>query len=182
MSAVQIALIDGWIIDNRFDGGMETMAKILTFLAETGYKNPNNQADGPLQYRYDAQGQDLFQILFARPNLLSAFSAFFEGGRGSRPDWVDWFPVQQKLLDDPDRPIAEDGPLYVDIAGGRGHDLLAFKQKFAGYPGKHYLYDLPHIAEDRTLDLGDRVERVGFNFFQDQVVPGMFYFASVLQS
>ncbi|KAJ4371746.1 hypothetical protein N0V86_008299 [Didymella sp. IMI 355093] len=157
-----------------FDGGMETMAKIPAFLAATGYKNPDNQRNGPLQYRYDAQGQDLFQILLARPNLLSAFSAFFEGDSASRPSWVDWFPVQQRLLNDSDRPTAEDGPLYVDVAGGRGHDLLAFKQKFASYSGKYYLFDLPHIAEDRTLDLGDRVERVGFNFFQDPVAPGMF--------
>lgn len=68
---------------------METMAKIPAFLAETGYKNPDNQSDGPLQYRYDAQGQDLFQILFARPSLLLAFSAFFEGDSANRPSWMD---------------------------------------------------------------------------------------------
>jgi hypothetical protein len=161
-------------MSDRFDGGMETMAKIPAFLAETGYKNPDNQSNGPLQYRFDARGQDLFQILFARPNLLLAFSAFFEGDSANRPSWVDWFPVQQRLLDDPDRPIYEHSPLYVDVAGGRGHDLLAFKRKFAQYPGKYYLFDLPHIAEDRTLNLGNRVERVGFNFFEDPVAPGMF--------
>lgn len=156
------------------------MAKIPAYLAKTGYKNPNDQADGPLQYRYDAQGQDLFQILVARPNLLSAFSAFFEGDRGSRPDWVDWFPVKERLLDDPQRVIELEGPLYVDVAGGRGHDLLSFKTKFAAYPGRYYLFDLPHIVEDRTLDLGDGVERIGFNFFQDRVIPSMWCLCSPL--
>ena len=158
---------------DSFDGGMETMGKIPAYLAETGYKNPDDQADGPLQYRYGAQGQDFFQILIARPKLLSAFSNFFEGDRGGRPDWVDWFPVQDKLLDDLRRPIAPDSILYVDVAGGRGHDLLAFKKKFDHVPGKYYLFDIPHIVEDLTLDLGDRVQRVAFDFFQDQVISSM---------
>lgn len=151
---------------------METMAKIPAYLAQTGYRNPNDPADGPLQYRYDAQGQNLFQILVARPNLLSAFTAFFEADGAGRPGWVDWFPVKEKLLDDPSRPIMPNGVLYVDVAGGRGHDLLAFKRKFAEYCGEYFLLDLPHIAEDHTLDLGMNVHRIGFDFFKDKVVPG----------
>ena len=132
------------------------MGKLPAYLAETGYKNPDDQADGPLQYRYGAQGQAFFQILVVRPKLLSAFSNLFEGDRGGRPDWVDWFPVQDKLLDDLRRPIAPDSILYVDVAGGRGHDLLAFKKKFDHVPGKYCLFDIPHIVDDLTLDLGDR--------------------------
>lgn len=149
------------------------MGKIPAYLAKTGYKNPDDQADGPLQYRYDAQGQDFYQILIARPNLLSAFSDFFEGDRGGRPDWVDWFPVREKLLDDLHRPITPDSILYVDVAGGRGHDLLAFKKKFGHIPGEYYLFEVPHIVNDHTLDLGDRVQCVAFDFFKDQVISSM---------
>ncbi|KAF2624501.1 S-adenosyl-L-methionine-dependent methyltransferase [Macroventuria anomochaeta] len=105
------------MVEYIFDGGMETMAKVPAYLAEIDYKNPDDQAEGPLQYRYDAQGQGLFRIL-------------------------------GKLLDDPERTIVAGGHLYVDVAGGRGHDLFAFKQKFAEHPDKYYLFDLPHIAED----------------------------------
>ncbi|OSS47293.1 hypothetical protein B5807_09921 [Epicoccum nigrum] len=115
-----------------FDGGMEMMGKMPAYLAKKGYKNPDDQADGPLQYH--------------------------------------WFPVQEKLLDDLHRPIAPDSILYVDVAGGRGHDLLAFKKKFDHIPGKYYLFDVPHIVNHHTLDLGDRVQRVAFDFFQDQVI------------
>jgi hypothetical protein len=158
---------------DSFDRGMETIGKMPAYFAGTGYKNPDDQADGPLQYRYNARGQDFFQIIVARPKLLSAFANFFEGDGGGRPDWVDWFPVQEKLLDDPHRPIAPESILYVDVAGGRGYDLLAFKKKFDLVPGKYYLFDVPHIVEDHALDLGDRVQRVAFDFFQDQVIFGM---------
>lgn len=76
------------------------------------------------------------------------------------------------MLDDLHRPIAPDSILYVDVAGGRGHDLLAFKRKFDHIPGKYYLFDVPHIVNHHTLDLGDRVQRVAFDFFQDQVISG----------
>jgi hypothetical protein len=39
---------------DSFDGGMEMMGKMTAYLAKKGYKNPDDQADGPLQYRYDA--------------------------------------------------------------------------------------------------------------------------------
>lgn len=54
----------------------------LRIFVEDWLQDPDDQADGPLQY-HNAQGQDLFQILVARSNLLSAFSAFCEGDRGS---------------------------------------------------------------------------------------------------
>jgi len=51
---------------DSFDGGMETMGKMPAYLAETGYKNPDDQADGPLQYRYGAQGEDFFSDTYCQ--------------------------------------------------------------------------------------------------------------------
>lgn len=64
----------------------------------------------------------------------------------------------------------ENDILYVDVAGGRGHDLLDFKAKFIKYPGKYVLMDLPHVVDDKTLSL-DGVQKQSFDFFQDQVIP-----------
>ncbi|KAF9697583.1 hypothetical protein EKO04_004422 [Ascochyta lentis] len=111
--------------------------------------------------------ESLWSYIAANPKLLTATHAFFEGDRGSRPVWVDWFPVQ-KLLDE--KPVTDDDVLYVDVAGGRGHDLVEFRRKFGSYPGKYVLMDLPHVVEDKTLDLAG-VDKIAFDFFQDQVVP-----------
>lgn len=154
--------------------GVKTIGMLPEFLAKTGYKNPDDVENGPMQYRWDEPGVDVFRILLARPKLMEAMTSFFEGDSGNRPLWTTWFPIKEKLLNDPTRPLEENGVLYVDVAGGRGQDLLAFKQAFPEYPGKYHLFDLPHIAGDATLDLGDRVEKKAFNFFKDQVTPGMF--------
>jgi hypothetical protein len=74
------------------------------------------------------------------------------------------------ILDDVSKHVGEEDVLYVDIAGGRGHDLVDFKQRFSAYPGKYVLMDLPHVVDDETLCLAN-VEKRAFNFFEDQVVP-----------
>lgn len=151
---------------------MISMAKLPEYFEKHGYKNPDDQNSGPAQHGHNIPGQNLWPYIAANPKLLNAAHAFFEGDRGSRPVWIEWFPVQQKLLDDASRPVTDNDVLYVDIAGGRGHDLLEFKEKFSSYPGKYVLMDLPHVVDDKTLDL-TRVEKRAFDFFHDQVVPGM---------
>jgi len=51
-----------------------------------------------------------------------------EGVRSSRPAWADWFPVQERILDDVK--TESDAVVLVDVAGGRGHDLEAFRAHF----------------------------------------------------
>lgn len=152
---------------------MKSFASLPEYLEKTGYKNPSEQADGPFQYGFNTPKVDLFTYMADKPKLQNSFQTFFEADRGSRPSWVDWFPVKERLLDDATKPVREDDILYVDVAGGRGHDLLAFKQKFSEYPGRYVLHDLPHVVNDKTLSLGEGVEKKQFNFFQDQVMPGM---------
>ncbi len=154
----------------RYDAGMISMAKLPEYFEKHGYNNPDDQNSGPAQFAHNIPGQSLWPVIAARPKLLSAVHAFFEGDRGNRPVWVDWFPVREKLLNDTSKPVSDNDALYVDVAGGRGHDLLNFKQKFSEYPGKYVLMDLPHVIEDTTLDLHD-VEKRSFNFFEDQVIP-----------
>ena len=150
------------------------MALLPAYLEKTGYKNPDDQDNGPFQFGTEMQeSKNLFMYMVTEnQKLLGSFQTFFEADRGSRPNWVDWFPVKEKILDDATRPIDEESVLYVDVAGGRGHELLAFKRKFPEYPGRYVLYDLPQVVEDETLQLGDAVEKRGFNFFQDTVLPG----------
>lgn len=57
--------------------------------------------------------------------------------RKGRP-WFMFFPVEEKLLrKDP-----------VDIGGGQGQDISAFRNAFPHLPGKFILQDLPVIIEN----------------------------------
>lgn len=147
------------------------MASLPEYLKENGYQNPDDQENGPAQYGLGITGS-LWGYLMQKPKLMNAYHSFFEGDRGNRPDWIDWFPVEEKLLGDTSKLVKEDDVLYVDVAGGRGHDLLAFKKKFDGYPGRYVLLDLPHVIEDETLDLVAGVEKKAFNFFEQKVPSG----------
>ncbi|KAJ4371748.1 hypothetical protein N0V86_008301 [Didymella sp. IMI 355093] len=149
---------------------MPSMAKLPHYFDKYGYRNPDDQSSGPAQYGHNIPGQTLWPYIAANPKLLNAAHAFFEGDRGSRPLWIDWFPVQGKLLDDPSKPVGHDDVLLVDVAGGRGHDLFDFKSKFAEYPGRYVLMDLPHVVDDQTLEIAG-AEKQAFDFFKDSVVP-----------
>lgn len=100
-----------------------------------------------------------------------------EGQRANRAFWADWFPVRERVLDHPD--LCADKPLLIDIGGGRGHDLIAFRQRFPDAPGKLVLEDLPGVIDEvrgaPDLDAAG-VETVKYDFFsQVQPVQGKFY-------
>jgi hypothetical protein len=91
--------------------------------------------------------------------------AFFEADRGSRPNWVDWFPVQEKLLQN--FSPGQDDLVLVDVAGGRGHEVSAFLDKFPELPGRYVLQDLPHVLSDEILVLNPRIEKKEMDFWTE---------------
>lgn len=43
------------------------------------------------------------------------------------------YPVEQQLIQGAD--VKPEAPFLVDIAGGLGHDIAEFKQRFPDHPG-----------------------------------------------
>lgn len=89
--------------------------------------------------------------------------------------WFDFFPVEEKLqVQDPS------DVLLVDVGGGHGKDLLAFREKFRDITGRLVLQDLPHVIE--TGDIPPGIEGQGHNFFDEQPVKGAkaYYLRTVL--
>ena len=72
---------------------------------------------------------------------------------------------------------SSDGKLLVDVAGGRGHDIDAFRRKFPDIstPGRLVVEDLPQVIGD-IHDLDSFIERVGFDLFDSQPVKGALSF------
>ena len=90
--------------------------------------------------------------------------------RGEEPAWLSWFPVTERILEGA-RP---GGVVLVDVGGGRGHDVGAFKRrKGPEFPegGRVVLEDLPAVLED-SGKLEEGVEKVEYDFFTPQVVIG----------
>ncbi|KAF2968706.1 hypothetical protein GQX73_g4913 [Xylaria multiplex] len=89
---------------------------------------------------------------------------FFEGDRGSRPSWVTWFPVREKLFSG--LKVEEGGPLLVDVAGGRGHDISEFEKQFPDVSGRLVLQDQQFVL-DSAISLSTRVEKHVIDFWKD---------------
>lgn len=112
----------------------------------------------------------VWEWIASRPDLNESFNSFMEGDRGDRPDWVDWFPVQERVIDG--FRGDENDVLFVDIAGGRGHDLKSFQAKFPSAPGCLVLEDQPHVIKEAKVT--GKIEKMFFDLFKEQPVQGKF--------
>lgn len=155
---------------SRFVDFLPIIQKTPEFFQKSGYKNPGDPKDGPLQHAYNTSGS-CWDWLAENPEALDRFNTFMEGSRDEIAHWADWFPVQERLLD-----ASLDGrPLLVDVGGNRGHELVGFKERFPSGAGKLVLEDLPTVIEDiQTLD--SDIERVKHDFFSPQPVKGSLLF------
>ncbi|KAJ5887223.1 hypothetical protein N7504_011270 [Penicillium tannophilum] len=150
--------------------------KTPEFFQKSDYKNPGDPNNGPFQHAYNTTGT-CWDWLATNPGALDRFNTFMEGGRDEIAHWADWFPVQEQLLDG----ALDDRPLLVDVAGGRGHDLAGFKERFPMGAGKLVLEDLPSVIEDiQTLD--SDIQRVKHDIFTPQPVKGAraYYFKHIM--
>jgi len=77
-------------------------------------------------------------------------------------EWFDFYPVVEKL-----QVKSLEDILLVDIGGGIGHDVIAFKNRFPDNKGKLIVEDLPAVTAE-VKDLPAGIETVGHNFFQPQ--------------
>lgn len=144
-----------------WDMGVMTAAKIPEYMKRRGYKSPTNGSNGPLQYAKQT-GLTAMEIIASRPDTLEDFNNMMTGVRLSRPSWVAWFPVHDRLLDG----YRQDTTLLVDIGGGWGHDLVAFQKAWAAH-AQLELQDLPQVIADVT-DLPLNIKCRSHDFFSGQ--------------
>ena len=156
--------------------GIEVLAKLPDYFEEHGFKNPSDAYNGPFQY---AMGTDLhfFDWVQTKPKLQQAFNTVMAISRLNKgPDWFDFYPVGDKItVDDPSR------VRLVDIGGGLGHDLIAFKDQHPHSSGRLILQDLPSVI-DAVGSSAPGIEAMGYDFFTTQPIQGAkaYYLRTVL--
>ncbi|KAI4157937.1 MAG: hypothetical protein L6R39_000569 [Caloplaca ligustica] len=100
-----------------------------------------------------------------------------EGQREGRTPWFHHYPVQDALGDVSNN---ADTILIVDVGGGRGHDMEAFRSAFPQQEGKLIVQDLPTTIDDIN-HLASGVEAMKHDFFSPQPVKGAkaYYFRNI---
>ena len=141
---------------------LPVVASLPEYFAVKGFQNPSDAFDGPWQYTKQTKDH-YFDWIAKQPKLQEAFNTVMTISRLARGDeWFDFYPVEEKLLVN----LPEDA-LLVDIGGGIGHDIIAFKNRFPNIEGKLIVEDLPIVAaEAKNLPAG--IEAVGHDFFEPQ--------------
>lgn len=139
--------------------------KAPKYLREYGYRCPTNPQDGLMQFAFQTK-MTAFELFSSIPQILKDFNIFMGNTMGARNYWVDWYPVQEQILDG-----AEPGSsLLVDVGAGKGHDLLAFHEKYPNHGGL-VLQDLAAVTSN-LHDLDPAIQLMAYDFFTDQPVKG----------
>ncbi|RYP04949.1 hypothetical protein DL765_009997 [Monosporascus sp. GIB2] len=139
--------------------------KAPKYFKEADYRCPTDPKDSLMQYAFQTK-LTTFEYYSSMPEVLRDFNMFMGNTMGARSYWVDWFPVQERLLDG----STADSALLVDVGGGRGHDLLAFHEKYPRQ-GRLILQDLAPVIES-IGDLNPAIERVSYDFSTEQPLQG----------
>lgn len=140
--------------------------KAPKFFREAGYRCPSDPKDGLIQYAFNSK-LSTFDLLATMPSALQDFNTFMGNTMGARDYWTDWYPVQERLLDGVD----PDSALLVDVGGGKGHDILAFHDKYPGR-GRLVLEDLGAVTNKLGASLSPSIEVLEYDFFKEQPVKG----------
>jgi hypothetical protein len=145
---------------------VDVITKLSDYFTKTGFKSPSDAYDGPFQYARQTN-LHYFDWLAARPQDQKNFNKTMGLSRkGKGEAWFDYYPVTERLVVN-----SASDTLLVDVGGGLGHDLIAFKEKFPHLLGRLIVEDLPVVVSDiQTLPSG--IEAMGYNFFEPQPVHG----------
>ena len=167
---------------SRFDEHLPMLAALPRYLSETDFCNPSSKRDTAFQYAFGTK-LPFFKWLEQRPARLRVVNSAMTIQRTGRSDgdhWFTYYPVESSIMDE--LPAADfNSVLLVDVGGGVGHDMIAFKQHFPTSTGRLVLQDLGHVVEN-VDNLPDGVEIMEHDFFTDQPITNAraYYLHTVL--
>lgn len=111
---------------------------------------------------------------------MENFNRFMPGFFGRTLVWLDWFPIPEIIFKGYDS--SKSPYLFVDVAGGVGHNLGEFRRRFGDeVRGKLALEDQQHAIDD-TKDLDPSIERLKYDFFTPNPIKGAktYFFQSIM--
>lgn len=136
------------------------------FLADTKYANPSDVMHSAFQLGFNTD-LPAFVWALSQPKLMEDFQMWMGAVYGGRPTtWLDAFDVTKHLEGSKD-----DDVIFVDVAGGVGHQCALLKGKHPEIKGRVILEDLPMVVPQAIPVPG--VEAQGIDMWQGQPVKGM---------
>lgn len=166
---VRKAILGGF--NHIYDFGSQTVIGVPELIRNQSlHQFPNGPNElSPFQHTF---GDTMFGVLAKNPKRKQVFDDYMEARQFSKdPKWFEIFPAEQKLKEG--LRGGADADLLVDVAGGKGHDIAQFHQRFPDLPGKLTLQDLPQTFE-HLPSKPEGITLMGHDFFTDQPIKGGF--------
>ena len=142
--------------------GYPFFASIPDYIRSIGFTNPTGQGGWQKFTNTDMAPYSWFA---AHPEVMAEFVGLMKVWSATQESWVDLYP-SESLLEGPNEP----GAILVDVAGGGGHDIEAFLQKFPQTAGRLVLQDRPE--EVRAAKVSEGIARMPHDIFTPQPVKG----------
>ena len=138
--------------------------------ASTNYQDPTNPLDTAVQRAFHEKGQDLFQILGARPESIKAFGTLMSTWAESHSQVYQLYPLEQ--LAEGFKTSGQE-VMFVDVGGGYGQKTIALKKARPALPGRFVVQDLPGAIANAPQVEG--IEMMAYDFFTEQPMKGTSY-------
>jgi hypothetical protein len=154
-----------------YDQALKSVWSMPEYFKSNGYKLPQNAVTGPFQYAFDTP-LVTYSYWATKPEVADNFNTFMAGkliATKTGQSWEESYPVKEVIIDGFDEKIGD--AVFVDIAGGRGHEVAQLKAKYPNAPGRFVLEDLPSVIDD-IKELDSSIERIKYDFFTPQPVKG----------
>ncbi|KAL8973911.1 MAG: hypothetical protein Q9197_001845 [Variospora fuerteventurae] len=152
--------------------------KIPQLLKATNYRNPTNPDRTAFNIAFNTK-EHPWDFLDSDPELLRNFGIFMATQAVGRPNFLDFFPAKEQLIDGYDSELNTGGVMFVDIGGARGEEALEFKRRLPGHPGRLILQDRADTLKQVPVTEG--LELMAHDFFTPQPICGarVYYFRRI---
>ena len=132
----------------------------------------NNSSNAHPSACHFAFGKTFWQLLDEDADRRASFNEYMKAARrgGQAQIWHERYPPVAKLKDENLR-NGPDALLMVDVGGGVGGQVGAFRKQYADLPGRCVLQDLPDTIKNNALP-PENVKLMPYDFFTPQPLRG----------
>ncbi|KUI55027.1 Demethylsterigmatocystin 6-O-methyltransferase [Cytospora mali] len=136
-------------------------------LAEIGYQMPTDaEKSAYINMTNNPEGLSFFARCRWRPEYQESFVACMTSITNWKQNWTEYFDTAH-LVDE--KVINGKGPIFVDIGGNTGMDVMRFLDKHPDVSsGSVILQDVPDVVA--MANVGPKVKAVAYDFFKPQPV------------
>ena len=138
-----------------------TMSQFPRYFEKYGFKSPSDPKNAPAAFARGEKDIDIFALMARYPPSLDVFNETMSiGSMLTAKEICDTFKFDSLKA-------KKNGVVLVDVGGGKGQLLREIFQVFPGIQGRVILEDLKSVLDSGTVELGNRVEILPYNFLED---------------